>query len=90
MTISIRDPQADALARRLAQIDGTSIADAVVTALREAIDTRMRRETASETAGKILARHGLSFRPDRAPVPAGAYHDLDEDLASIRGARTDQ
>ena len=81
MTISIRDPQADALAHRLGQIDGTSISDAVVTALREAIDNRMRRETASETAGRILARHGLSFPAGRKPVPAGAYHDLDDDLS---------
>lgn len=81
MTISIRNPQADALARKLAQIDQTSITDAVVAALQEAIDNRMRQETPSETARRILARHGLSFPPGRKPVPADAYHDLDEDLS---------
>jgi antitoxin VapB len=80
MTLSIRNPQADTLARRLAEIDGTSITEAVVLALKEAIDARIRKETPSETAQRILAKHGLAFRRDRGPVPEGAYHDLDHDL----------
>ena len=80
MTISIRNPQADILARRLAEIDQTSITDAVVAALKEAIDSRMRRETPSETARRLLAQHKLAFRPGRKPVPADAWHDLDSDL----------
>ncbi len=81
MTISIRNPEADALARRLAQIDETTITDAVVTALREAIGARARLETPSETARRLLAKRGLRFARTRKPLPAGAYHDLDQDLA---------
>jgi antitoxin VapB len=80
MTISIRNPEADALARRLAEIDQTSITDAVTVALKEAINARIAKETPSETAQRILAKRGLAFRPDRRPVPEGAYHDLDHDL----------
>jgi antitoxin VapB len=83
MTISIRNPEADVLARRLAEIDHSSITDAVVVALKEAIDARIRRESPSETARRILARHGLAFRPGRKPIPADAWHDLDHDLAGI-------
>lgn len=80
MTLSIRNPQADALARRLAEIDGMSITDAVVVALKEAINARIRQETPSQTAQRILAKHSLAFRADRQPVPPDAYHDLDHDL----------
>lgn len=80
MTLSIRNPEADALARKLAQIDRTTISDAVVIALREAVNARVRRETPSETASRILAKRGLAFPKNRKPVPDSAYHDLDHDL----------
>jgi len=80
MTLSIRNPEADGLARRLADIDRTSITDAVVTALKETIKARLARETPSETARRLLAKHGLAFPLDRKPVPPHAYHDLDHDL----------
>ncbi len=55
MTLSIRDPEADGLAKRLAKLDDTSITKAVIVALREAIAARTRREPAHETARKILS-----------------------------------
>jgi len=51
-----------------------------VVALKEAIAARIRNETASETARRILAKHGLRFRPNRKPLPQDAWHDLDHDL----------
>lgn len=84
MTLSIRNPQADALARRLAEIEGASITEAVVIALKEAVNARIRQETPSETARRILAKRGLAFRSDRKPVPDEAYHELDHDLTESR------
>jgi len=80
MTLSIRNPQADSLARRLAEIDKTSITEAVITALEETLTKRLAKESPGETANRILAKHGLAFRPGRKPVPTGAYHELDHDL----------
>jgi antitoxin VapB len=80
MTLNIRNPEADNLARELARIDRTSITDAVIVALRETIRNRMNQEEPWETAQKILAKHGLSFQPGRKPVPPEAYHELDHDL----------
>lgn len=80
MTLSIRNPEADSLARRLAQLDQTTITDAVVIALKEAIQKRVHKESPSETARRLLARRGLAFQPGRQPVPASAWHDLDHDL----------
>jgi antitoxin VapB len=81
MTLSIRNAEADTLARRLAQLDKTNITDAVVVALKEAIQRRVRQERPSETARRLMARRGLAFRPDRKPVPDSAWHELDHDLA---------
>ena len=69
MTLSIRNPEADALARRLAKIDATTVTEAVILALREAIAARVAREDPSETAQRILKRHGLSFPRGRRPIP---------------------
>ena len=80
MALHIRNPEADKLARRLARIDGTTITDAVIAALRETIRERLEKETPSETAKRLLATHGLSFKPGRRPVPRSVYHDMDHDL----------
>ncbi|AYD02282.1 type II toxin-antitoxin system VapB family antitoxin [Neorhizobium sp. NCHU2750] len=80
MTLNIRNEEADSLARELAQMDGTTITEAVITALRETIDQRVRQETPSETARRILAKRGLSFKKARKPVSASTYHELDHDL----------
>ncbi|WP_162895098.1 type II toxin-antitoxin system VapB family antitoxin [Rhizobium terrae] len=80
MTLNIRNEEADALARELARIDGTTITEAVISALRETIDNRVRQETPRETAQRILAKRGLAFKPDRRSLPAGAYHDLDHNF----------
>lgn len=80
MTLNIRNPEADQLARELARIDDTSITDAVIVALRETIRSRVNRETPRETARRILAEQGLSVQPGHRPAPQSAYHDLDHDL----------
>ena len=82
MTLNIRNKQADALARELAELDGTTITDAVVNALRETIASRLKNESPRETARRVLARRGLAFTPNRRPVPAEAFHELDHELAS--------
>jgi antitoxin VapB len=82
MTLSIRNPEADLLARRLAKLEGGTLTDAVILALTEAIAARVAREDPSDTAQRILERHGLSFPKNRRPVPPEAYHNLDHDLTN--------
>jgi antitoxin VapB len=80
MTLILRHPDVSALARRLAEIDRTSIDEAVVTALREAIKGRTARETPTETARRVLAGHGIALTENmREPVPPDAYHELDHE-----------
>ncbi|TDK39449.1 hypothetical protein E2F50_04875 [Rhizobium deserti] len=81
MTLNIRNEEADLLARELARIDGISITDAVISALKETIGKRIEQETPRDTAKRILARRGLAFNQDREAVDGEAYHDLDHDLS---------
>jgi hypothetical protein len=81
MTISIRNKEADELARHLADLGHVSITQAVLTALREAVDKRADRETPTGTARRILARHGITLDDAMSkPAPSNAYRDLDHDL----------
>jgi len=80
MTLSIRNPEADALAKRLAELDDTTITDAVITALKEAIAARTRRESSTEAARRLVAEHGLKIHKSGQTVPRSAYHELDHDL----------
>ncbi|WP_020179845.1 type II toxin-antitoxin system VapB family antitoxin [Methylopila sp. M107] len=82
MVLNIRNAEADALARQLAEIDRSSITEAVVTALRETIGARRRSEAAIDTARAILKRHGVqpSERMSR-PVTQDVWDGLHEDLS---------
>ena len=82
MTLSIRNPEADPLAKRLAELDDLTITDAVITALREAIASRTRRESSTEAARRLLAEHGLKIHSPGQMVPRGAYHKLDHQGAA--------
>ncbi|MCM0751647.1 hypothetical protein DEA98_10740 [Brucella pseudogrignonensis] len=79
MPLHIRNQEADRLARELARIDRTTITNAVISALREAIRKRMQEERPRATAQRILEKRGLSFWSNRTPVPPEAYHDFDHD-----------
>lgn len=87
MVLNIRNREADRLARQLAQMDQTGLTEAVVLALKEAIARRLKADSPSQVAAKILERHGLAFQPGRKPVPASAYHDVDHDLGDARNVR---
>jgi antitoxin VapB len=78
MTLNIRNPEADALARRLAEIESRPITEAVILALREAIARRLQQEDPRQTARDILARHGVRPMPGaRIPLPDSVWDELD-------------
>ena len=81
MTLSIRNPKVGALAKRLAEMEKTTVTAAVAVALREAISRRTKRENASEAAKRIVEELGLKVAQPGSTTPSSVYHDLDEDLA---------
>ena len=54
MTLSIKDPEADALARRLAEKTGESLTEAVKRALQERLDRESVREAGQPLAERLL------------------------------------
>lgn len=81
MTLNIRNPEADRLARRLAAINDSSITEAVVTALREALSARHAGRTA-EIAKSVRERFGVVLTEQaRRPLSAEAWKELHDDPA---------
>ncbi|MET3614969.1 antitoxin VapB [Rhizobium aquaticum] len=80
MVLNIRNQEADRLARELAEMEQTGLTEAVVVALKEAIERRARAQSPRDAAARLLEKHCLAFQPERKPVSPDAYHSLDHDL----------
>ncbi len=77
MPINVNNREADALTRKFAQMAGVGITDAIVIAMREAIERRRGGETPRQTAARLRAKHGivLSERAG-APLPKAAFDQM--------------
>ncbi|WP_159952737.1 MULTISPECIES: type II toxin-antitoxin system VapB family antitoxin [unclassified Rhizobium] len=77
MPINVNNPEADKLTRQFAEIAGVGITDAIVIAMREAIERRSRVESAIETAARLREKHGVKINADmRKPLPRKAFDDM--------------
>lgn len=76
MTLSIKDPEADALARRLAEQTGESLTDAVKRALQERLERESARRPGAGLAARLLGigRHCAAHLA--APFDAGDHAGL--------------
>jgi antitoxin VapB len=75
--ININNPQADALTRRFAQVAGVGITEAIIIAMREAIERRRDTETPRQTAARLRARHGVILgERSKAPLPKQAFDQM--------------
>ncbi|PII39699.1 hypothetical protein CN220_03825 [Sinorhizobium meliloti] len=81
MAININDPQADALTRTFARMAGLSIREAIVTAMKEAIDRRRNWEKPLETARRLREKHGIVIGGAASkPLQREAYDEMWDDL----------
>lgn len=77
MTININNKEADSLTRTLARIEGVGITEAIVIAMREALERRRNRETPLETAARLRAEFGIELGEQaRRPLPRSVYDEL--------------
>lgn len=77
MPINVNNPEADALTRKFAQMAGVGITDAIVIAMREAIERRSRMETPLETAARLREKHGVTVNDQaRKPLPREAFDTM--------------
>jgi antitoxin VapB len=77
MPINVNNPEADALTRKFARLAGVGITDAVVIAMREAIERRRGGETPRQTAARLRAKHGVTLgEKARAPLPKQVFDEM--------------
>ena len=75
--INVNNPEADALTRKFAHMAGVSITDAIVIAMREAIERRRSAETPLQTAARLREKHGVALGATaRKPLPREAYEEM--------------
>ncbi|MFS8114165.1 type II toxin-antitoxin system VapB family antitoxin [Rhizobium jaguaris] len=80
MPINVNNPEADALTRKFAEMAGVGITDAIVIAMREAIERHTRAETPLQTAARLRKKHGVVMNDDaRKPLPRDAFDDMWDD-----------
>jgi antitoxin VapB len=80
MTINVTNQQADELTRKFARIADVSITDAIVIAMREAIERRLDAETPAQTAARLRAKHHVVLsEAARKPLPRQAFDEMWED-----------
>ena len=74
MPINVNNPEADALTRKFARLSGVGITEAIVIAMREAIERRRGDETPRQTAARLRAKHGVTLAEGaKAPLPKAAF-----------------
>jgi len=77
MAININNPEADELTRKFARLEGVGITEAIVIAMKEAIERRRKTETPLQTAERLRRKHGVSLNDAaRRPLPKSAFDDL--------------
>lgn len=77
MTINISNKEADRLTRRLAEMEGVGITEAIVIAMREALERRLQRETPQETAARLRAELGIVLTEQaRKPLPRSVFDEM--------------
>jgi antitoxin VapB len=77
MAINVNNPEADALTRKFAALQGVGISEAIVLAMREALNRRLATETPIETAARIRKRYGIKPAPKaKRPLPRRAFDEM--------------
>ncbi|WP_430912252.1 type II toxin-antitoxin system VapB family antitoxin [Methylobacterium sp. sgz302541] len=77
MPINVNNPEADALTRKFAELAGVGITEAIVIAMKEAIERRRNIETPRETAARLREKHGVALaEATRAPLPREAFDEM--------------
>jgi antitoxin VapB len=81
MTINITSKEADRLTRRLAEMEGVGITEAVVIAMREALEKRLQQETPQETAARLRKKYGVTLTEQaRKPLPRSVYDEMSGEI----------
>ncbi|WP_244629973.1 type II toxin-antitoxin system VapB family antitoxin [Brucella intermedia] len=77
MAINVTNETADQLTRKFAKIAMVSISDAIVIAMREAIERRLNVETPAQTAARLREKYHVADKEAaKKPLPKAAYDEM--------------
>jgi antitoxin VapB len=77
MSITIDDPETEALTTQLAKMTGLSVNDAVALAVGEAIARRPTAESPRQTAERLREQHGIAMSDTaRTPLAREAFDEM--------------
>lgn len=77
MAINVNNPEADSLTREFAQLEGVGLTEAIVIAMKEAIEKRRQTETPLETAARLRAKHGIKLTDQsRIQLPKSVFDEM--------------
>lgn len=77
MAINVTNETADQLTRKFAKIAKVSISDAIVIAMREAIERRLNVETPAQTAARLREKYHVAGKEAaKMPLPKEAYDEM--------------
>lgn len=61
MAINLNNAEADSLTREFAQMEGIGLTDAIVVAMKEAIERRRKDENPLQIAARLRKKHGIEL-----------------------------
>jgi antitoxin VapB len=77
VTINITNREADTLTRRLARIEGVSLTEAIVIAMREALARRRTADSMRASVDRLHAEFGVKLTDERRePLPRSVYDEM--------------
>jgi antitoxin VapB len=77
VTINITNKEADSLTRKFARLEGVTLTEAIVVAMREAIERRRNMETPQETAARLRTEFGIELTDQsRRPLPRSVFDEM--------------
>jgi antitoxin VapB len=77
MAINVNNREADRLTRRFADIEGVGLTEAIVIAMKEAIERRREAETPIETARRLRKKHGIELTEEaKKPLSKAAFDEM--------------